>query len=204
MLDATLIWSDDAVEVRRTVVGPLTTNVYVITCRRTGDSTLIDPADDPDGLRAIATRHRVATVLATHGHADHVGALERLSSADRLAWMNDADAALVPSPTRHLSDGMEIAVGALRVTAHHTPGHTPGSTCLTVAGTPLLFAGDTLFPGGPGATHFPGGDFPTIIRSIEDRLLTLPDATIVWPGHGEPTTIGSERPRLAEWVARGW
>ncbi len=204
MTDATPIWSDGALEVRRAVVGPLSTNVYVITCRRTGESVLIDPADDPDGLASLAARHRVTTVVVTHGHADHVGALERLSPTGRPAWMNGADAALVSTPTRHLDDGVEIPVGALRLVAHHTPGHTPGSTCLTAAGSPLLFAGDTLFPGGPGATHFPGGDFPTIIRSIEERLFVLPDATIVWPGHGEQTTIGTERPHLAEWVARGW
>jgi glyoxylase-like metal-dependent hydrolase (beta-lactamase superfamily II) len=85
-----------------------------------------------------------------------------------------------------------------------TPGHTPGSMCFLIEGSPVLFSGDTLFPGGPGATSFEGGDFPTIIRSIEQRLFTLPPDTLVLPGHGDTTTIGTERPHLQEWIDRGW
>jgi glyoxylase-like metal-dependent hydrolase (beta-lactamase superfamily II) len=85
-----------------------------------------------------------------------------------------------------------------------TPGHTPGSICFRLEGTPVVFSGDTLFPGGPGNTTFPGGDFATIIRSIEDRLFSLPADTVVLPGHGADTTIGDERPHLQEWVERGW
>src|SRR5581483_10302165 len=85
-----------------------------------------------------------------------------------------------------------------------TPGHTPGSMCFNIEGSPVLLAGDTLFPGGPGNTTFEGGDFPTIIRSIEDRIFTLPPDTIVMPGHGDDTTIGTERPHLQEWIDRGW
>ena len=85
-----------------------------------------------------------------------------------------------------------------------TPGHTPGSISFHVEGTPLLFSGDTLFPGGPGATKFEGGDFATIIESIDDRLFTFPTDTIVLPGHGTDTTIGAERPHLQEWITRGW
>jgi glyoxylase-like metal-dependent hydrolase (beta-lactamase superfamily II) len=96
-------------------------------------------------------------------------------------------------------------VGHLRIRTLHTPGHTPGSICFAVEGTPLLFTGDTLFPGGPGATKFPGGDFPTIIRSIEDRIFRVYDSdTVIWPGHGAPSTVGTEAPSLDEWVARGW
>jgi glyoxylase-like metal-dependent hydrolase (beta-lactamase superfamily II) len=103
-----------------------------------------------------------------------------------------------------LDDAEVIEVGKLRLHAIHNPGHTPGSISFHVAGTPLLFTGDTLFPGGPGATKFPGGDFAAIIRSIEERLFTFPDDTIVLPGHGTDTTIGTERPHLDEWIARGW
>ncbi|NBO84205.1 MAG: MBL fold metallo-hydrolase, partial [Actinobacteria bacterium] len=92
----------------------------------------------------------------------------------------------------------------LRLHALHTPGHTEGSICFQVAGTPLLFSGDTLFPGGPGATKFEGGDFNTIITSISNTLFALPDTTLVLPGHGNDTTIGEERPHLDEWIARGW
>jgi glyoxylase-like metal-dependent hydrolase (beta-lactamase superfamily II) len=96
-------------------------------------------------------------------------------------------------------------VGRLRLHTIATPGHTPGSMCFRLEDSPVLFSGDTLFPGGPGATKFPGGDFQTIIQSIESRLFSpLPGDTIVLPGHGDDTTIGSESPHLQEWVDRGW
>jgi glyoxylase-like metal-dependent hydrolase (beta-lactamase superfamily II) len=96
-------------------------------------------------------------------------------------------------------------VGRLALRTISTPGHTRGSMCFRVEGRPLLFSGDTLFPGGPGATKFDGGDFPTIIRSIEDRLFSPLDPDVqVLPGHGEATTIGAERPHLQEWIDRGW
>ena len=96
-------------------------------------------------------------------------------------------------------------VGHLRLRTVHTPGHTPGSICFALENTPLLFTGDTLFPGGPGNTSFSGGDFATIIASIEERLFRVFDeATTIWPGHGAPSSIGVERPHLDEWVERGW
>jgi glyoxylase-like metal-dependent hydrolase (beta-lactamase superfamily II) len=100
-----------------------------------------------------------------------------------------------------LIDGTVIAPG---ITTRATPGHTPGSMCFQLEGTPLLFSGDTLFPGGPGNTSFEGGDFPTIIEAIDRRLFTRPADTLVLPGHGNWTTIGAERPHLQEWVDRGW
>jgi glyoxylase-like metal-dependent hydrolase (beta-lactamase superfamily II) len=103
-----------------------------------------------------------------------------------------------------LEDDSVIEVGRLRLHTIATPGHTPGSICFRLEGSPVLFSGDTLFPGGPGATKFPGGDFEAIIRSIDDRLFTLPADTLVLPGHGDDTTIGTERPHLQEWVDRGW
>jgi glyoxylase-like metal-dependent hydrolase (beta-lactamase superfamily II) len=103
-----------------------------------------------------------------------------------------------------LDDAEVIEVGRLRLDAIHNPGHTPGSISFHLAGTPLLFTGDTLFPGGPGNTSFEGGDFETIIDSIDTKLLTFPAETILLPGHGVDTTIGRERPHLQEWVDRGW
>ena len=111
---------------------------------------------------------------------------------------------MLPSYDYLLEDDVVIAVGRLRLRTLLTPGHTPGSICFTLEGTNVLFSGDTLFPGGPGNTSFPGGDFPTIVRSIEDRLFTLPADTLVLPGHGASTTIGAERPHLQEWIDRGW
>ncbi|HET6949840.1 MAG TPA: MBL fold metallo-hydrolase, partial [Acidimicrobiales bacterium] len=101
-------------------------------------------------------------------------------------------------------DDAAYEVGRLRLRTILTPGHTPGSICFLVDGAPVLFSGDTLFPGGPGNTSFPGGDFPTIIEAIENKLFTLPAETRVLPGHGDPTTIGTERPHLQEWIDRGW
>ena len=103
-----------------------------------------------------------------------------------------------------IDDAEVIEVGRVRLDAIHTPGHTPGSISFHVRDTPLLFTGDTLFPGGPGNTTFEGGDFPTIMRSLTERLFTLPDETLVLPGHGDATTIGTERPSLDTWAERGW
>jgi glyoxylase-like metal-dependent hydrolase (beta-lactamase superfamily II) len=116
-----------------------------------------------------------------------------------------ADAAMLPSYDFVLEDDSVIEVGRLRLRTVLTPGHTAGSMCFVLEGSPVLLSGDTLFPGGPGATKFEGGDFPTIIRSIEDRLFSeLAADTIVLPGHGADTTIGDERPHLQEWIDRGW
>jgi glyoxylase-like metal-dependent hydrolase (beta-lactamase superfamily II) len=115
------------------------------------------------------------------------------------------DAAMLPAYDYLLEDETVIEVGRLRLHTHHTPGHTPGSMSFSVEGTPLLFTGDTLFPGGPGATGFEGGDFPTILESIENRMFRVfPADTLVLPGHGADTTIGAESPHLDEWAARGW
>jgi len=120
-------------------------------------------------------------------------------------WVRREDADQLSGYDHLLEDDDVLSVGDLRVRTVHTPGHTPGSISFLVEGTPLLFTGDTLFPGGPGATHFDGGDFATIITSIEERFFrVLDDATILWPGHGSPSTIGVERPHLDEWIERGW
>jgi glyoxylase-like metal-dependent hydrolase (beta-lactamase superfamily II) len=112
---------------------------------------------------------------------------------------------MLPSYDFVLDDEGVIEVGRLRLHTILTPGHTPGSMCFRLEGSPVLFSGDTLFPGGPGNTSFEDADFDTIIRSIDDRLFaTLDPGTLVLPGHGDDTTIGAERPHLQEWVDRGW
>ena len=112
---------------------------------------------------------------------------------------------MLPSYDVIIEDDAVIEVGDLRIRTIATPGHTPGSICFAIEGTPVLLSGDTLFPGGPGNTKFEGGDFPTIIQSIDRRLFSKFDAeTLVLPGHGASTTIGDERPHLQEWVDRGW
>jgi glyoxylase-like metal-dependent hydrolase (beta-lactamase superfamily II) len=115
-----------------------------------------------------------------------------------------ADAEMLSGYDFVLEDDSCIEVGRLRLFTIATPGHTPGSICFRIGDSPVLLSGDTLFPGGPGATGYPGGDFDGIIRSIGDRLFVLPPDTIVMPGHGADTTIGTEQRHLQEWIDRGW
>lgn len=202
----TLHWSNADVEVHKVVVGSYDNNVFVIKCRQTGESILIDAANEHELLLELCQRLNVRRVLETHGHFDHIGAVPQIREAGYEVGVTELDAPMLKDVGYDvfIDDAEVIEVGRLRLHAIHNPGHTPGSISFAVAGTPLLFTGDTLFPGGPGATKFPGGDFPTIIRSIEDKLFTFPDETIVLPGHGADTTIGTERPHLQEWIDRGW
>lgn len=199
------IWEDATCEVHRTVVGPMDNDVYVVRCRRTGDALLVDAANEHDLLLDLCRRLGVRQVVETHGHWDHIQAVPAVREAGISVAVTAEDAGLLPSYDLLLEDEATIAVGRLRVRTVATPGHTPGSMCFAVEGTPLLLTGDTLFPGGPGNTSFPGGDFPAIIHSIDRRLFARfgPD-TVVLPGHGASTTIGSESPHLEEWVERGW
>jgi len=204
-MPATIIdYQDTAVEVHRLVVGPVDNNVYIVRSRSTGESLLIDAANEHDKLLELCQALNVRQVVETHGHWDHIQAVEAVREAGIDVAVTSADAGMLPSYDQLLEDRSVLEVGGLRIGTIATPGHTPGSMCFTIEGTPLLFSGDTLFPGGPGNTSFPGGDFTTIIRSIEDRLLSLPVDTIVLPGHGTDTTVGAEAPHLQEWVDRGW
>ncbi len=205
MADTIIDYQDTAVEVHRVVVGPLENNVYIVRCRETGESLLIDAANEHDLLLELCRDLGVRQVVETHGHWDHIQAVEAVRDAGIDVAVTRADAAMLPSYDRILEDESVVPVGRLRVTTIATPGHTPGSMCFAVEGTPLLFSGDTLFPGGAGNTSFEDADFATIIASIEQRLF-VPFAadTLVLPGHGTGTTIGAESPHLAEWVERGW
>jgi glyoxylase-like metal-dependent hydrolase (beta-lactamase superfamily II) len=202
----TLHWSDSDVEVHKVVVGSFDNNVFVIRCKHTGEGVLIDAANEHELLLELCTSLNVRRVLETHGHFDHIGAVPQLREAGYEVAVTAADAPMLNDVGYDvfIDDAEVIEVGRLRLHAIHNPGHTPGSISFAVEGTPLLFTGDTLFPGGPGATKFPGGDFDTIIDSIDTKLFTFPDGTIVLPGHGADTTIGTERPHLQEWVDRGW
>ena len=201
----TLHWSDTGVEVHKVVVGPVDNNVFVIRCTSTGEAVLIDAANEHERLLDLCRGLGVRTVLETHGHWDHIQAIPAVRDAGYEVGVTAEDAAMLPSYDYLLEDDTVIEVGRLRLRTLHTPGHTPGSISFHVEGTPLLFTGDTLFPGGPGATQYAGGDFQTIIQSIDERIFSKFDgSTIVLPGHGFDTTIGTESPQLDEWVARGW
>jgi glyoxylase-like metal-dependent hydrolase (beta-lactamase superfamily II) len=174
---------------------------------------IIDAAHDPSVIVAAVAGRRVAGIVATHGHNDHINAAAELSDlvgapialhrADQMLWET-----VYPHrrPDRALVEGAQIPLaGGASLQVMHTPGHSPGGVCLfgVLAGEPTLFSGDTLFRGGPGATGRSFSDFPTILDSIRRRLLTLPPWTVVHTGHGDDTTIGEEGVDFDDWVARG-
>jgi glyoxylase-like metal-dependent hydrolase (beta-lactamase superfamily II) len=205
-MTATLHWNDSNVEVHKLVVGPYDNNVFVIRCRATGDAVQIDSANEHEKLLELCTQLGVRRVLETHGHWDHIQAIPAMREAGYEVAVTAADAPRLKDVGYDvfIDDAEVIEVGNLRLHAIHNPGHTEGSISFAVANTPLLFTGDTLFPGGPGNTALEGGDFATIIQSIDNKLFTFPPDTIVLPGHGLDTTIGNERPQLQTWVDRGW
>jgi glyoxylase-like metal-dependent hydrolase (beta-lactamase superfamily II) len=198
-------YQDEQVEITKVVVGPMDNNVFVVRCRQSGDAVMLDAANEHDKLLDLCRTLNVRKVLETHGHWDHIQAVPQVRDAGYEVGVTAEDAAMLPSYDFVLEDETVIPVGRLKLHTMLTPGHTPGSMCFKIEGSPVLLSGDTLFPGGPGNTSFEGGNFETIIRSIEDRLFSeIPEDTIVMPGHGDDTTIGNERPHLQEWIDRGW
>jgi glyoxylase-like metal-dependent hydrolase (beta-lactamase superfamily II) len=185
-------------------VGPFENNVFILRSRGTGDAVLVDAANEHELLLEVCKATGVRRVLTTHGHFDHIQAVTQVRDAGIDVGIAGEDAAMLPAYDFVIPDDEVIEVGDLRLRTVHTPGHTPGSTCFVLEGHPIVFSGDTLFPGGPGTTKFEYGDFDQIIESIDRRLFTLPADLRVLPGHGLDTTIGTERPHLQEWVDRGW
>ena len=191
-------------------VGPYETNCYIYASSRGGKALIIDPGDGCALIwhKTQAWSLDVACIALTHGHRDHTGALKELKeatgaeivihTADADLLQDEALAAVLglrtpcpPKPDKLLEDGQKITLGEITLTVLHTPGHSGGSICLL--GDGLVFTGDTLFQDGIGRTDFPGGSYTDIVRSIRTRLLSLPDDTRIYPGHGPPTTIGDER-----------
>lgn len=196
---------------------PFLTNGFVVGCEATRAGVLVDPGDNVDALLAAVREHGLAIshILLTHAHLDHItgvgaakaalGASIRLHAADRGLYdaivqqgqMFGLRLAPQPPPDGELADGMRIPFGEHEVRVHHTPGHSPGSVCLQVgrAGEDgrTLLVGDALFAGSIGRTDLPGGHLDTLLHSIRDVLFPLGDEAVVYPGHGEPTTIGKER-----------
>lgn len=170
---------------------------------------VVDAAHHHEPIVAAVAGRRVVAVVCTHGHNDHVNAAPALADAvgapialhpaDRMLW---DDVHPRRGPDRDLADGDVVTVAGVELQVLHTPGHSPGGVCL-YDGQEVLFSGDTLFQGGPGATGRSHSDFSTIIDSIRDRLLVLPPDTVVHTGHGPTTTIGAESPHLDDWIARG-
>jgi len=186
--------------VKKFSVGPYDNNVYVISSN--GVALIVDGANDSERILSEVADVRVKAIIQTHGHFDHVQALERLTSELRVPVFAQArDAGAIPVPTEDIGEGDTIRIGDVTVRVVHTPGHTAGSLCFI--SEPYVFSGDTLFPGGPGNTDGDPKRFAQVMTSL-GRLFALPDETRVCPGHGLDTFIGRERPYVETWRARGW
>lgn len=204
MSNVELHFEDSQAEIHKLVVGPVDNNVFVLRCKQTGDAVLIDAANEHEKLLELCQALNVRTVVETHGHWDHIQAVPAVRDAGYEVGITADDSAMLDAYDFILEDESVIEVGRLRLHTILNPGHTPGSMSFRLEGSPILFSGDTLFPGGPGNTTFEGGDFEAILRSLDEKLFKLPVDTIVMPGHGDDTTIGTERPHLQEWADRGW
>jgi len=197
------VFKGDGFTITRVVVGQLDNNAYLVEDSATRGALLVDAPDDAPALIELVGDASLLGVFTTHGHWDHHQAIPEVTRALGVPFMlhpldgeiaeKVIDVDIVPGT---------LTIGNTVATVLHTPGHTPGSVCLAIDG--VVLTGDTLFPGGPGATRFDHSSFTTIIESIENQLFVLPDDTLVLPGHGDSTTIGTERPQLAAWIERGW
>ncbi len=189
---------------------PFENNCYLLRCTSTGQTLLVDAAGDAPRLLELVGDGTLTTVVETHGHWDHVQALEDVVGASGATVVGHAgDAAQLPvAPDRLVADGDTVEVGDCTLTVIHLDGHTPGSIALLYAADPAaphLFSGDSLFPGGPGNTEKDPARFASLLVDLERKVFgPLPDATWVYPGHGKDTTLGAERASLPEWRARGW
>ncbi|TCP44756.1 glyoxylase-like metal-dependent hydrolase (beta-lactamase superfamily II) [Tamaricihabitans halophyticus] len=202
-----------ALTISKLSVGPMDNNTYLLVCRNTNEALLIDAANEPERISDLIghdnDRPTLRTVVTTHQHGDHwqaLGAVAGANGANTVAHPADAEPLPVP-PDQLVEHGDTVTVGDCTLEVIHLRGHTPGSIALVYrdpAGHPHLFTGDSLFPGGVGKT-WSQEDFDSLIADVETRLFdTLPEDTWFYPGHGDDSTLGTERPKLAEWRERGW
>ena len=195
------------------VVGQLGVNCYILGSPQTKEGIVVDPGAEPEKILAVVNRLglRITHVINTHGHFDHVGGNRRLVEATGAQFLiHEADAPFLtraaatasayglsaddsPAPQRFLTDGEEIMSGGIRITVLHTPGHTPGGCSLYLPQAGIVLTGDTLFADSVGRTDFPGSSHEALVAGIRTKLFTLPDETVVYPGHGPQTTIGREK-----------
>lgn len=199
--------------IRKLAVSQMHNNVYLLTCRRTGEQLLVDAADDAPTILAMVRgsgNGELATVVTTHQHWDHTRALADVvatTAARTVSGIEDADALPAPVDLR-VAQGDRVAVGQVTLDVIHLRGHTPGSIALAYAdpeGHTHLWTGDSLFPGGVGNTKNPGQSFDSLIEDVTTRVFDVyDDDTWFYPGHGADSTLGRERPHLGEWRERGW
>jgi glyoxylase-like metal-dependent hydrolase (beta-lactamase superfamily II) len=195
--------------ISKVAVGPMSNNAYLLRCRATGEQLLIDAAEAPGTLLDLVGADGLASVVTTHRHDDHWQALRAVVDATGArTYAGRKDAQGIPVPTDVPVDDLgTIEVGRITLTARHLAGHTPGSIALVYDdphGHPHVFTGDCLFPGGPGRTTDPA-DFTSLMDGLEEKIFgVLPDEAWIYPGHGNDTTLGDERPHLREWRERGW
>lgn len=199
----------EALTITKLSVGPMDNNAYLLECRQTGELCLVDAANDASALLGLVGDRPLARVVTTHRHGDHWQALSEVVAATKArtaAGIDDVEGIAVPTD-EPLRDGDRVRVGAVELEVLHLVGHTPGSVALLwddPGGHPHLFTGDCLFPGGVGKTWAPE-DFARLIDDVERKVFDrLPDDTWFYPGHGNDSTLGAERPALPEWRARGW
>jgi glyoxylase-like metal-dependent hydrolase (beta-lactamase superfamily II) len=192
-------------------VGPVDNNAYILQSS-SGDTLLIDAANDRDRLLKIISDQPLDTIVTTHRHADHWQALSSVAAATRarlICGQPDLEAISTGTSVERMIgvwDGDRVELGAERLGVIGLVGHTPGSITLSYEGAGMthLFTGDSLFPGGPGRTTTPE-DFTSLMNDLESKIFDrFGDDTVVHPGHGDDTTLGTERPHLGEWRARGW
>ncbi|CAB4955190.1 MAG: MBL fold metallo-hydrolase [Actinobacteria bacterium] len=196
--------------ISKLAVGPYDNNAYLLRCRQTGASVLIDAAAEPERLLVLCGEQATALVVTTHAHADHWQALAEIveaTAARTAAGVHDAPEIPIPTDVA-VADGDIIRFGRIELTAIELVGHTPGSIALLYEdpeGPPHLFTGDCLFPGGLGNTKGDADRFTSLLADVTAKLFDrLPDETWVYPGHGNDTTLGAERPHLGDWRERGW
>lgn len=188
-----IIYSNSHLQIERLVVGFFENNCYLLKCLSAGEITIIDPGAEAENILANINPEKVRFILITHGHHDHIGALEVLRKKTKAqVGIHALDArALKSPPDLLLEDGQILKMGQIKIKTIHTPGHSPGGVCFLV--DEILFSGDTIFPNGPGNTAIPGANYQKILESIHKKIFTLPEKTIIFPGHGQETTVGREK-----------
>jgi len=197
----TTVVKDERIRIEKLELGPYGTNAYVLICRHTGESAVVDVPGEAAKILKVLEGTTPRYILITHNHMDHTGALAELKSSLHVpvgAHADDAGRLPVP-PDFFLNDEDVLSFGEIELSVLHTPGHTPGSICF-LAGSNLI-AGDTIFPNGPGKT-WSAADFKRIMTSLSDKIFVLPDDTRIYPGHGDAATLGRERRAFETFCAR--